>query len=157
MQLTLTINGRDHQTDVPVGSTLLQVLRDELRLTGTKEACVEGECGACTVLLDGNPLDSCIYLAHAAAGRSVTTVEGLVRSDGVLSDLQQAFLECGGVQCGFCTPGLLVTLSAFLDSGAEPTREAVTRSIVGNLCRCTGYSQVVDAVQLAAERRAAGR
>ena len=151
MELTLTVNDRDCTVDAPVGTTLLQVLRDHLGLTGTKEGCVEGECGACTVLVDGQPLDSCISLAHASDGRHITTVEGLAGADGRLSGLQQAFLDCGGVQCGFCTPGLLVTLTAFLDTSPELTDDGIARAIAGNICRCTGYAQVVDAALAAIE------
>jgi carbon-monoxide dehydrogenase small subunit len=147
MELSVRVNGREERIDVAAEETLLAALRDRLRLTGTKEGCSEGECGACTVLVDGLALDSCIYPAAATAGRSVTTVEGLGAS-GMLSDLQTALLHHGGVQCGFCTPGLLVMLTSMLSSTdrAAVTDEVVRESIAGNICRCTGYSQVVAAV-----------
>lgn len=146
MQLSLTVNGRLHELDVPPGTTLLGLLREHLQLTGTKEGCVEGECGACTVLIDGRPVDSCIYPAHAAAGRQVTTIEGVGRPDGELSAIQSALVTSGGVQCGFCTPGFVVTLTALLAENASPTEAEIRDALTGNICRCTGYSQIIDAV-----------
>jgi carbon-monoxide dehydrogenase small subunit len=130
---------------------LLDVLREDLALTGTKEGCGEGECGACSVLLDGALVDSCLVPVSQAHGASVQTVEGLT-PDGTLGVLQQAFLETGGAQCGICTPGMLVAGQAFLASGAAPTEEAIREAIAGNLCRCTGYTKIIDAIALAAER-----
>jgi carbon-monoxide dehydrogenase small subunit len=143
----LTVNGRHVELDVQPYETLLTSLRNRLQLIGTKEACVEGECGACTVLLDGEPVDSCIYATAASAGSRVTTVEGLRGPDGELSPLQQAFVDHFAVQCGFCTPGLLVTLSALLARNPDPDRAEIHQAVSGNLCRCTGYVQVLEAVE----------
>ena len=147
MRTKLTVNTRDVSVEAPPTETLLTTLRDRLQLTGTKEACVEGECGACTVLLDGRPVDSCIYATAAAAGLSVTTVEGLCGLDGSLSPLQQSFVDHFAIQCGFCTPGLLMTLNALLEANPDPDREEIENAIAGNLCRCTGYTQIVEAVE----------
>jgi carbon-monoxide dehydrogenase small subunit len=145
VELTFTVNGRQAEVDVAPAETLLQVLRERLRLTGTKEGCNEGECGACTVLVDGLPVDSCIYAAAAVAGRRVETVEGLSR-DELGRDLQDAFIAAGGVQCGFCTPGLITTLVSVLREDDKPSEDRVRTAIAGNICRCTGYSQILDAV-----------
>jgi carbon-monoxide dehydrogenase small subunit len=145
MELTLTVNGRPSRLDAVPGTSLLRVLRESLLLTGTKEGCVEGECGACTVLIDGRPVDSCLYAAHAAAGKEITTIEGIA-GDGELSSLQQAIVASGGVQCGFCTPGVVMTLAALLNEAPNPTESQVRDALAGNICRCTGYSQIVDAV-----------
>ena len=145
MELTFTVNGRQAKVDCDPAETLLGVLRDRLRLTGTKEGCNEGECGACTVLVDGMPLDSCIYAAAAAGGRQVETVEGLA-ADDLGRDLQAAFVAAGGVQCGFCTPGFVTTLVAVLRENDAPSEEEVRTALAGNICRCTGYSQILDAV-----------
>ena len=147
MLVDLTVNGRNVDLDVSPGETLLTSLRNRLQLIGTKEACVEGECGACTVLLDGKPVDSCIYSTAASAGSRVTTVEGLRGPDGELSPLQQAFIDHFAVQCGFCTPGLLVTLSALLASNPDPDRAEIHQAVSRNLCRCTGYVQILEAVE----------
>lgn len=147
MLVDLTVNGRNVDLDVSPRETLLTSLRNRLQLIGTKEACVEGECGACTVLLDGKPVDSCIYSTAASAGSRVTTVEGLRGPDGELSPLQQAFIDHFAVQCGFCTPGLLVTLSALLASNPDPDRAEIQQAVSGNLCRCTGYVQILEAVE----------
>ena len=144
-----TINGQPVEVIVPGGRRLLDVLRLDLGLTGSKEGCGEGECGACSVLLDGDVVDSCLVPICQVEGREVRTVEGLV-TDGRLDPLQAAFLATGGVQCGICTPGMLMTGRAFLDSGAEPTDTAIREAIAGNLCRCTGYGRIVEAVRLAA-------
>ena len=143
--LKLTVNGMPYEVYVDRGRSLLSVLRDELGLTGTKEGCDDSECGACMVLLDGRPLNSCSYLAVQTAGREITTVEGL--SDGdALSPLQQAFLDEGGVQCGFCTPGMLISATALLAANPAPSAEEVRIGLSGNLCRCTGYDGLVRAV-----------
>ncbi len=147
MLVDLTVNGRNVDLDVSSGETLLTSLRNRLQLIGTKEACVEGECGACTVLLDGKPVDSCIYSTAASAGSRVTTVEGLRGPDGELSPLQQAFIDHFAVQCGFCTPGLLMTLSALLARNPDPDRAEIHQAVSGNLCRCTGYVQILEAVE----------
>ncbi|MBN9111598.1 MAG: (2Fe-2S)-binding protein [Pseudonocardia sp.] len=145
MDVTLTVNGRREQVEVGPAETLLGMLRERLRLTGTKEGCNEGECGACTVLVDGLPVDSCIYSAAATSGRSVETVEGLA-DDDLGRDLQAAFVAAGGVQCGFCTPGFLTTLVAVLRENPEPSEPELREALAGNICRCTGYSQILDAV-----------
>lgn len=153
MDVTLTVNGKATSLDVGAGETLLAALRDRLRLTGTKEGCNEGECGACTVLVDGLPVDSCIYAAAAAAGRRVETIEGLVR-EGLGRNLQEAFVARGGVQCGFCTPGFVATCVAVLREDEKPSEDDLRTALAGNICRCTGYSQILDAVAEAAGRTA---
>jgi len=150
--MDLIVNGRPVTAEAAPGDTLLVLLRDRLRLTGTKEGCTEGECGACTVLLDGLPVDSCIYPALAAEGREVLTVEGLAGEDGRLSPIQQAFVDNFSVQCGFCTPGFLMTLTALIADDPSPSEERIREAISGNLCRCTGYSAIVDAVMAATGR-----
>jgi len=150
--VTLTVNGQTHRLDVPAHHTLLRVLRDRLDLTGTKECCTEGECGACTVLVDGQAIDSCLVLAVEADGCEVTTVEGLGR-EGALDPLQEAFLEAGAVQCGFCIPGMIVTARHFLAGNPQPTPGEVAEAMSGNLCRCGGYSRIVKAVLAAAGGR----
>ena len=151
-RITLTINGEYEQVDVSSNMTLLQMLRDKLALTGTKNGCNAGECGACTVLLDGEPVNSCMVLAVECAGKRVVTVEGLVR-DGVLDPLQQTIIEHGGVQCGFCTPGILISSRALIDRTPDPSDDDIREALVGNLCRCTGYLRIVDAVKEAASRQ----
>jgi carbon-monoxide dehydrogenase small subunit len=152
----LTVNDAHVETDAPGMRRLLDLLREDLGLTGTKEGCGEGECGACTVLLDGEPVLSCLVPVCQVDGSQVRTVEGLSpAAPGRLNVLQQAFLETGGAQCGICTPGMLMAGEAFLASGADPTDEAIREAIAGNLCRCTGYTKIIDAIRLAAERGAA--
>jgi carbon-monoxide dehydrogenase small subunit len=148
--IALTVNGRRRVLDVAAHHTLLDVLRDDLRLTGTKECCLVGECGACTVILDGRTVDACLVLAVEADGAAITTVEGLA-PDGGLSRLQQAFLDCGAAQCGFCIPGQLVSAEAFLRETPAPTRAEAEEAIAGNLCRCAGYEQILEAILAAAE------
>lgn len=147
MNLQLKVNGRPAELDVDPGATLLHVLREQLQLTGTKEGCVEGECGACTVLIDGRPVDSCLYAAHAAAGRDVTTIEGVGGSLGSMSTLQEAIVNAGGVQCGFCTPGFVMTITALLEESPSPTSDEIKKSLSGNICRCTGYTQIIKAIE----------
>ncbi len=149
VSIRLTVNGVVRSLDVHPGETLLEVLRGRLRLTGTKRGCEVGECGACTVVLDGRAVNSCLVLAVQADGAEVLTVEGLAR-EGALHPLQRAFLEHGAVQCGFCTPGALMSAHALLAQDPSPTPDAVRRAIAGNLCRCTGYQAIVDAVLAAA-------
>ena len=146
MNLQITVNGRMRYIDIEPDETLLKVLRSRLHMSGPKDGCSEGECGACTVLLDGQPIDSCIYPAAAAAERSVTTVEGLALPGGDLTALQRSFIDSGAVQCGFCTPGFLMTLTALLAEKSAPTEEEVRSAISGNICRCTGYQDIVAAV-----------
>jgi carbon-monoxide dehydrogenase small subunit len=152
--MTLTVNGVTHEVAIEPRQSLLQVLREELHLTGTKEGCSEGECGACTVILDGQTVDSCLIFGLEADGREVLTIEGL-SSGEQLHPLQAAFAEYGGVQCGFCTPGMLLAAKALLDSNPQPSEADIRRGISGNLCRCTGYVKIVEAIQAAA-RSAAG-
>lgn len=148
-EATLTVNGIAYPIEVEPHRTLLSVLRGEVGLTGTKEGCDDSECGACMVLLDGRPVNSCSYLALQAADRGVTTVEGL--SNGAeLHPLQRAFLAEGGVQCGFCTPGMLMSSKALLDRNPDPSDEEIRRALGGNLCRCTGYHGILKAVRAAA-------
>jgi xanthine dehydrogenase iron-sulfur cluster and FAD-binding subunit A len=149
--VTVTINGRAHTLTIPAHRTLLEVLRDDLGLMGTKCGCEIGECGACTVLLDGQPVNSCLVPAPQIAGRAVTTVEGLM-SDGRLHPLQESFLDHDAVHCGFCTPGMLLSAKALLDRNPHPTETEIRTAISGNLCRCTGYQQIVDAIRQAAPR-----
>ena len=154
MTYRLTVNGVPTEVEAPGMRRLLDVLREDLGLTGTKEGCGEGECGACSVLLDGAVVDSCLVPLCQVNGADVQTVEGL-DANGALNTLQAAFLETGGAQCGICTPGMLMAGQAFLASGDEATEEAVREAIAGNLCRCTGYTKIIDAIVLAAERDAA--
>jgi carbon-monoxide dehydrogenase small subunit len=149
--ITVTVNGLKEYLDVPSSMTLLQMLREKLALTGTKNGCEAGECGACTVLVDGEPVNSCMMLAVEADGREVTTVEGLAR-EGQLSVLQEAFVTHNAVQCGFCTPGMLISAHALLERNPHPTEDEIRKALVGNLCRCTGYVRIVQAVQAAAEK-----
>ena len=150
--ISLNVNGVDHPVTIEPTRNLLSVLRGEIGLTGTKEGCDDCECGACMVLLDGRPANSCSYLAVQAQGRAITTVEGLTNGDE-LAPLQQCLLDAGGVQCGFCTPGMLISATALLSTNASPSQEEIRIGLSGNLCRCTGYARIVAAVQLAAAQR----
>ncbi len=147
--IRLTVDGLPLRATIEPDRTLLRVLRDDLGRTGTKEGCDDSECGACMVLVDGRPVNSCSYLALQADGRAITTVEGLA-ADDALHPLQRAFLEGGGIQCGFCTPGMLISAAALLARDPDPTEEAIRDGLAGNLCRCTGYQPIVRAVQRAA-------
>jgi carbon-monoxide dehydrogenase small subunit len=146
-----SVNGSPVEVDAPGMRRLLDVLREDLALTGTKEGCGEGECGACSVLIDGALVDACLVPVCQVEGGRVDTVEGLA-NDGALNVLQAAFLETGGAQCGICTPGMLMAGEAFLASGDAPKEDAIRHAIAGNLCRCTGYTKIIDAIALAAER-----
>jgi len=146
------VNGNPVEADVPGMRRLLDTLREDLGLTGTKEGCGEGECGACSVLVDGEVVDACLVPTCQVEGASVQTVEGLA-ADGRLNLLQAAFLETGGAQCGICTPGMLMAGEAFLASRTQASEETIREAIAGNLCRCTGYTKIIDAIALAAERR----
>jgi carbon-monoxide dehydrogenase small subunit len=146
-EATLHVNGIAYPVEVEPGRSLLSVIRTEVGLTGAKEGCDDSECGACMVLLDGQPVNSCSYLALQADGREVTTIEGLTGDGGELHPLQQAFLDQGGVQCGFCTPGMLISAKALLDRTPDPSEDEIRLALSGNLCRCTGYSGIVRAVQ----------
>jgi len=147
--ITLTVNGQERQITVDTRQTLLDTLRYDLHLTGTKEGCGDGNCGSCTVLLNGQAVNSCLVFAVEADGQDVTTIEGLAK-DGELHPLQQAFIEEGAVQCGFCTPGVILTAKALLDTNPRPTEAQVRFGIAGNLCRCTGYDKIVRAILKAA-------
>jgi carbon-monoxide dehydrogenase small subunit len=150
LALAMTVNGESAVAAVDATKTLLEVLREDLRLTGTKHGCELGECGACAVLLDGEPVLSCLVLGVECEGRRVDTVEGLAR-DGRLDPLQEAFADLGAAQCGYCTPGILVTARALLDREPRPSRERIREAISGNLCRCTGYLQIVEAIEAASQ------
>ncbi|HLA80498.1 MAG TPA: (2Fe-2S)-binding protein [Thermoleophilia bacterium] len=149
--LTLTVNGEDRQVIVPPEKTLLEVLREDMYLTGTKHGCELGECGTCTVLIDGVPVLSCLALPIECQGQAILTVEGMAEG-ATLHPLQQAFAELGAAQCGYCTPGILLTAKALLDENRRPSRDEVKEALAGNLCRCTGYTKILDAVELAALR-----
>ncbi len=151
--LSLKVNGETREVVVPVHKTLLEVLREDLGLTGTKHGCELGECGTCTVLVDGEPVLSCLALPVECQGAEILTVEGMAGPEG-LHPLQQAFAELGAAQCGYCTPGILLTAKALVDSEPRPTRDGIRAALAGNLCRCTGYSKILDAVELAAGRMA---
>ena len=148
--ITVTVNSEAEYLTVPSNMTLLRLLRERLALTGTKNGCEAGECGACTVLMNGEPVNSCLVLAVEADGAEVVTVEGLAEDDQ-LTPLQQAFVDHNAVQCGFCTPGMLISAHALLKRNPRPTGEEVKEALVGNLCRCTGYLRIIEAVQAAAE------
>ena len=152
----LVVNGEPHGVAIAQQRTLLEVLREDLDLTGTKHGCELGECGACTVLMDGEPPLSCLTLAIEAEGREITTVEGLATADG-LHPLQNAFAELSAAQCGYCTPGMLLTAKALLDANPAPTLGETKQALSGNLCRCTGYAKILEAVSLAAERMGSRR
>ncbi len=151
LALSLVVNGETRQASVPPLKRLLDVLREDLGLTGTKEGCGEGECGACSIVLDGELVNACLVAASQAQGSTITTVEGLERAGGALRPVQSAFLEHGGSQCGICTPGMLVAAQCFLDRKLPATEAAVREAIAGNLCRCTGYSKIVTSIQAAAK------
>jgi carbon-monoxide dehydrogenase small subunit len=148
-RITLTVNDLVETVDVPQNMTLLQMIREKLSLTGTKNGCSAGECGACTVLMNDEPVNSCMVLAAECDGVTITTIEGLAKT-GTLSDLQKAIIKAGGVQCGFCTPGMLISATALLRRNPHPTDAEIREALVGNLCRCTGYIRIVDAVNMVA-------
>src|SRR3989454_12491091 len=149
MTFRFIVNEVNRQLDAPPMKRLLDVLREDLLLTGTKEGAGEGSCGACSVIVDGEVINSCLVPVCQVNGSTILTVEGLAR-DGRLDPLQQAFLECGGAQCGICTPGMLIAARALLDENAHPTRDEIKEAIAGNLCRCTGYVKIIDAIEAAA-------
>jgi aerobic carbon-monoxide dehydrogenase small subunit len=150
--ITLNVNNREYDLVVPVNLTLTQVLRENLKLTGTKQGCSVGDCGACTVLMDGEPVNSCLVLAVEAEGRRIQTIEGLAE-EGELHPVQEAFVEKGGIQCGFCSPGMILTAKALLDKTPNPGEMEIREAISGNLCRCTGYQKIVESIQESAERK----
>ena len=156
VEITLRVNGKVRTVSVPPRMTLVDCLRDMLRLTGTHVGCEHGICGACSILLDGEPIRSCLMFAVQAQGHEIATVEGLADDDGALSDLQDSFWECHALQCGYCTPGMLVASHALLEENPDPADEDIREAISGNLCRCTGYQQIVEAVKMTAKRRREG-
>ncbi|MGB9616562.1 MAG: (2Fe-2S)-binding protein [Desulfomonilaceae bacterium] len=147
--LNITVNGREEDLEIPAHRTLLEVLREDLGLTGTKEGCGEGVCGACTVLVDGRPARACLTLALEVEGRNITTIEGLSK-DGLLDPLQEAFVSRGAVQCGFCTPGMIMASKALLEENPCPSEDDIKYALAGHFCRCTGYAKILDAVKAAA-------
>ncbi len=147
-----TLNGESIQIEVEPYRTLLQVLREDLGLTGTKEGCGMGECGACTVLVNGKAINSCLFPILEAEGTNITTIEGLAGVEGSLHPIQRSFVENGAVQCGFCTPGMILSAKALLDENPEPTEEEIRQAIAGNLCRCTGYIQIIQAIQSVSQK-----
>jgi carbon-monoxide dehydrogenase small subunit len=151
--INVTVNGHLEEAIVPGNMTLMAMLREELALTGTKNGCSAGECGACTVLLDGEPVNSCMVLAVECEGANIVTVEGLAE-DKQLDPIQQVIISEGGVQCGFCTPGILISARALLDRNPDPSEDEIKAALVGNLCRCTGYVRIIDGVRKAAKARA---
>ena len=154
MKVELTINGATHVADVEARTTLLDCLRDKLGLTGAHAGCEHGVCGACTILVDGEPARSCLMFAAQADGYAITTIEGLAPAPGELSVVQDAFCETHGMQCGYCTPAMILTAHSLLSRNPSPTREDIVEAISGNVCRCTGYGQIIEAVELAARRLA---
>jgi len=150
--ITLVVNGQEHALQVRANDRLSHVLRKALDLTGLKEGCLEGECGACTVLIDNEPVNACLVLAFQAEGRKITTVEGLENPDGSLSSLQRAFLDKGAVQCGYCTPGMVMAAKGLLARNAHPDENEIRHALAGNLCRCTGFQSIVKAVKSEAAR-----
>ena len=151
-QVALTVNGKERVAEVKANLTLLELLRDELGQPGTKVGCETGDCGACTVLIDGEPMNSCLVLAVEAEGRAITTIEG-VEKEGQLDELQEAFIAHGAVQCGYCSPGMILASRALLNRNPNPTRDEAIEAISGNLCRCTGYVKIVDAIMAAANAK----
>lgn len=149
-QVELTVNGTLYKLDVQPWETLVEVIRDDLGLTGTKEGCGLGECGACTVIMDGRAVNSCLVLAAEADGKQITTIEGLADGDK-LHPIQQAFVNHGGLQCGFCTPGMIMSAKALLDEKPSPSEEEIRKGIAGNICRCTGYTKIIESVKAAAK------
>jgi carbon-monoxide dehydrogenase small subunit len=148
-EIRFTLNGREVSAEVESHRMLLEVLRDHFQLTGAKDGCGQGECGACTVLVDGVSILSCLYPAFEVEGKSVATIEGLVGEGNELHPIQKAFVEHGGIQCGFCSPGMIMSAKALLDENPDPTEQEIKRGISGNLCRCTGYVQIIDSIKQA--------
>jgi len=153
--ITLTVNGDVYEIMVKPNASLLDVLRNELDLTGTKRGCDSGDCGACTVIMDGKAVDACLVLAMKADGCNIVTIEGLAKGNK-LDPIQEAFLEKGAVQCGFCTPGMALATKALLDNNPNPTKEEIKAGIAGNLCRCTGYTKIIEAIQTASQKMSEG-
>lgn len=153
LTLSFTLNGNDVSLEISPNTLLVDLLRDSLKLTGTKVGCREGECGACTVLLEGTPVNSCILPAAKVQGRSVTTIEGLAQKNGQLTEIQEAFMHEGAAQCGFCTPGMIMNSTALLEKNPKPNDEEIRQALSGTLCRCTGYRKIVKAVETASEMK----
>jgi carbon-monoxide dehydrogenase small subunit len=153
MEVTFELNGKSITCKVTSKLTLLRLLRDELRLTGSKPGCEKGNCGACSVIVDGELKNACIFPARNLDGKTVLTIEGISNPDGSPNDLQRAFLDHGATQCGYCTPGMIIAGEALLQRNLEPTRQEIRLAIAGNLCRCTGYQQIVDAIEATAQSR----
>ncbi len=151
-----TINGEETELEVQANRTMLNVIRDQLDLTGTKVGCGAGECGACTVIVNGKPVNACLVLAPEMDGMDITTIEGIADNDGNLSPLQQAFVDHAALQCGFCTPGFIMSGTALLNENPHPSRDEIKRAISGNLCRCTGYVRIIEAIEDAANRMEGG-
>jgi len=156
LEISLTVNGAPGSATLDSATPLIEMLREKFGCKGVKLCCNTGECGACTVLMNGQPVNSCMMLAADAAGTQITTIEGVAGEDG-LHPVQQAFIDAGAVQCGYCTPGFVLSVTALLDRTAQPTRAQVEEAVSGNICRCTGYTKIVDAISLAAGRMAEGR
>jgi aerobic carbon-monoxide dehydrogenase small subunit len=155
--ISCTINGESRELHLEPFRSLLDVLRNEAALTGTKKGCDVGDCGACTVILDGKPVNSCLVLGVEVHGAQITTIEGLQSGPDQLHPLQESFMQCGGAQCGFCTPGILMMAKSLLDENPKPTDDEIRFALAGNICRCTGYTKILDAVQLAATQLAQAR
>ncbi|WP_099203123.1 xanthine dehydrogenase subunit XdhC [Miniphocaeibacter massiliensis] len=151
--INFILNGEELTATVDIRSSLLELLRDDFALIGTKEGCSVGECGACTVIIDGKLVDTCIYLAVWADGKDITTIEGLLNEDGSLTDVQENYVEVGAVQCGFCTPGLVMASTQLLKDNPNPSKAEIRRGLSGNMCRCTGYKKIIDAVEKTAKER----
>ena len=150
--IQITVNGKVNEIEVDAWRTLLEVLRDQLNLTGTKQSCAEGHCGACTVLVDGKAVNACLMLALEADGSDIMTIEGLAEGGGKLHPIQEAFVNYGAVQCGFCTPGMIMATKVILEENPDPSDEEIKKALAGHLCRCTGYVQIIEAVKAAAEK-----
>ncbi len=150
-QIKVTVNGKEHELEVKPWATLLDTLREDLGLTGTKEGCGQGECGACTVLMDDKPVNACLVLTMEAKDKRIVTIEGLADGEE-LHPIQQAFVDIGGLQCGFCTPGMILSTKALLDANPHPSDEEIRKGLEGNFCRCTGYTKIIESVRVAAER-----
>lgn len=146
-EITFNLNGENISISIDIRKSLLEMLREDFGLTGSKEGCGVGECGACSVSVDGQVIDSCIYLAVWADGKTIVSIEGLAHEDGSLSAIQKSYVDTGAVQCGFCTPGLIVSTTEFLKENPTPTRQEIRQGLAGNLCRCTGYQKIIDAVE----------
>lgn len=155
LELKITVNGKSYCEQIPAHLRLLDFLRETLGLTGTKEGCGEGECGACTVIMDGKTVDSCLVLAAQCQGKEIITIEGVAAEDGTLHPVQEAFLEVGAVQCGYCIPGMVLSAKALLDAVPHPTDAEIKETVSGNLCRCTGYDKMFEAVRMASEQKEA--